>query len=89
MNSKQKRTLEAIFEEPARANIDWKDIENLLSALGADLTEGRGFRLRFALNGVRASFHRPHPRKESGRLMVRSVRRFFMEAGVKPNGDEK
>jgi hypothetical protein len=89
MNSKQKRTLDAIFEEPARANIDWKDIENLLSALGADLTEGRGSRLRVALNNVRASFHRPHPRKEAGRLMVRSVRRFLMEAGIELIGDAK
>ena len=89
MNSKHKKTLAAIFEEPARANIDWKDIENLLSGLGAELTEGRGSRLRVALNGVRASFHRPHPRKEAGKLMIKSVRRFFMEAGVEPEGDEK
>lgn len=89
MNSKHKKTLNAIFEEPARANIDWKDIENLLSGLGADLTEGRGSRVRVALNRARATFHRPHPRKEAGKLMIKSVRRFLMEAGVEPEGDEK
>ena len=89
MNSKQKKTLNAIFEDPTRANIDWKDIENLLSGLDAVLTEGRGSRLRVALKGMRASFHRPHPRKEAGKLMVKSVRKFLMEAGVEPEGDEK
>ena len=89
MNSKQKRTLTAIFEKPTRANIDWKDIESLLVGLGSDLAEGNGSRLRVALNGIRAVFHRPHPRNQVGKLMVESVRRFLKAAGVEPNGDEK
>ena len=89
MNNKQRKTLSAIFEEPARANIDWSDIENLLSALGTEISEGRGSRLRVALNGARAVFHRPHPRKEAGKLMVQSVRRFLQAAGFEAQGDEK
>ena len=89
MNNKQRKTLSAIFEEPARANIDWNDIENLLSALGAEISEGRGSRLRVSLNGARAVFHRPHPRKEAGKLIVRSVCRFLQEAGIEAQGDEK
>ena len=89
MNNKQRKTLSAIFEEPARANIDWSDIENLLSALGAEISEGKGSRLRVSLNGARAVFHRPHPRKEAGKLIVRSVCRFLQEAGIEAQGDEK
>ena len=78
------RTLAAIFADPVRANINWSDIESLLLYLGAQTTEGKGSRLRIALNGVRAVFHRPHPRKETDKGAVKSMRRFLTEAGVKP-----
>ena len=79
-----RKTLQAIFEDPARSNIAWADVEKLLLALGADLSEGRGSRVRVFLNGVRAVFHRPHPRKETDKGAVKSVRRFLTEAGFKP-----
>lgn len=60
----------------------WSDIESLLVALGAELNEGRGSRVRIYLNGVRAVFHRPHPEKETNKGAVISMRRFLLEAGV-------
>jgi hypothetical protein len=81
---RHQRILEAIYAEPTRASLAWQDIESLLLALGAELSEGSGSRLRVALHGVRAVFHRPHPAKEATKAMVRSVRRFLIEAGVKP-----
>jgi hypothetical protein len=84
MNPKHRRTLEAVFEEPVRANIAWRDIEALLVAAGAEISEGSGSRIRVVLRGVRAVFHRPHPRKETDKGAVRSVRRFLSDAGVKP-----
>ncbi len=84
MKSKHRKTLEKIFENPTRANILWTDIESLLIALGAEISEGQGSRVRIALNGVRAVFHRPHPRKETNKSAVKSMRRFLIEAGVEP-----
>ena len=84
MDSKHRKTLEAIFEKPERANILWLDIEALLVALGAEITDGNGSRRRVSLKGVRAVFHRPHPRKETDKGAVKSVRRFLEAAGVKP-----
>lgn len=84
MNQKQKQTLQWVFEKPTRSNVVWKDIESLLMALGAEISEGRGSRVRVALNEVRAVFHRPHPQKEADRGAVQSVRRFLEAAGVKP-----
>jgi len=78
------KTLQTLFEDPARSNIAWTVVEKLLLALGADLSEGRGSRARVYLNGVRAVFHRPHPRKETDKGAVKSVRRFLTEAGFKP-----
>jgi hypothetical protein len=84
VNAKHRRTLEAVFERPERADIAWRDIEGLLAALGGELSEGQGSRVRVALNGVRAVFHRPHPQKETNKAAVKSVRRFLLEAGIKP-----
>jgi hypothetical protein len=80
--AKKDRVLEALFTEPARANIAWDEIERLFVRLGAEVSEGSGSLVRVALNGVRAVFHRPHPEKEASRSVVRSVRRFLTEAGI-------
>jgi HicA toxin of bacterial toxin-antitoxin, len=84
MTQKHRRTLEAIFDDPVRAGILWRDIEGMLKAAGAEITEGAGSRVRVALNGVRAVVHRPHPQKETDKGAVRSMRRFLIEAGVTP-----
>ncbi len=83
MNKKQRRTLERIFEKPERSDISWNDIESLFIALGADVSEGRGSRVRVTLKDVRAVFHRPHPQRVTNKSTVRSVRRFLLETGVK------
>ena len=76
--------LQAIFETPTRANIEWRHIELLLKHVGATITEGRGSRVRVMLNDVDAVFHRPHPRKEASKGCVESVREFLEAAGVEP-----
>jgi len=76
------KTVRAVFSDPVRANLAWADIERMFVRLGADVSEGRGSRVRVALNGVRAVFHRPHPEKEATKPQVRSVRRFLIEAGI-------
>lgn len=84
MSNKHASTLAAIFADPVRGRIPWKSIDTMLLAYGAEITEGRGLRVRVALNGVRALFHRPDPRKEAVRGAVRPVRRFLSEAGIQP-----
>ena len=83
MNKKQRQTLARIFEQPVRPDIPWSDIEKLFRGLGADITEGKGSRIRVALQGIRAVFHRPHPERVTNQSTIRSVRRFLIEAGVK------
>lgn len=85
---KHQKTLEAIFDVPVRSSIAWKDIESMLVALGAEISEGNGSRVRIALKGVRAVFHRPHPQKETDKGAVVSMRRFLMEAGISPEEQE-
>jgi len=75
--------LESIFENPVRADVDWQKIEGLLKVLGAEVSEGRGSRVRIYLNGVRAVFQRPPPQGETDKGALKSIRRFLSEAGVK------
>ena len=51
-------------------------------AHGAEISEGSGSRVRIALNGVRAVFHRPHPQKETDRGAVAAMQRLLAEAGI-------
>ena len=84
MGPKHRRTLKAIFADPVRSNIAWRDIEAMLAAAGAEISEGSGSRGRIALNGVRAVFHRPHPQNDADKGAVKSMRRFLTQTGVTP-----
>jgi hypothetical protein len=83
MNSKHIKTIKLIFRHPVLSGTPWADIERLLIALGAEVTEGNGSRGRVALNGIRAVFHRPHPQKETDKGAVIPVRRLLTEAGYR------
>lgn len=82
VNRQHRQTLQAIYTAPT--TLEWRKIEALLIALGAVVVEGRGSRVRFELNGVVATFHRPHPAKEAKPYQVRDARRFLEQAGIKP-----
>ena len=84
MNGRQTKVLRAIFAEKAPASLEWSAIENLLVAVGCEVIEGKGSRVRFARDGVVATFHRPHPEKEAKRYQVRDARAFLEKLGVAP-----
>lgn len=84
MNSKQKRTLIAIYKDPVPASVAWKDIESLFVSLETEIIEGNGSRVRFHKDGVIASFHRPHPKKEAKPYQVKDARAFLKQLGVEP-----
>ena len=84
MNSKQRKTLIAVFANPVSASIAWADIESLLAGSGCEIIEGAGSRVRFAKSGVVAGFHRPHPAKEAKRYQVCDARDYLTKLGVMP-----
>jgi len=86
VNKKQRQTLAKLFENPERSDIPWDDIESLFGALGAQISQGKGSRIRVALGKTKAVFHRPHPQPETNKPTVCSVRRFLVEAGVNSDG---
>ncbi|MCY4114530.1 MAG: type II toxin-antitoxin system HicA family toxin [Chloroflexi bacterium] len=88
MRRRHRRTLAAIFKRPTQAGIRWADIESLLQACGADIEERAGSRVAVELNDVVAIFHRPHPRPQTDKGAVASVRRFLVAAGIDKEADE-
>ncbi len=84
MNRAHRRTLEAIFAAPIPTTLEWRKIEALLVSLGARVIEGQGSRVRFELNNIVATFHRPHPHKEAKSYQIRDAKLFLEQAGIKP-----
>jgi hypothetical protein len=84
MNSKQRKTLAAVFANPTLKNIIWADIELLLISAGCELIEGNGSRVAFKFNQLRVDFHRPHPGKEAKPYQVKAASAFLIQIGVAP-----
>lgn len=82
MNKKHLKTWDKLWHDPVLSGIVWADIEAMLAALGAEISEGNGSRVRIKLNGVRAVFHRPHPENTTDKGAVKSMRSFLQEAGI-------
>jgi HicA toxin of bacterial toxin-antitoxin, len=87
LNNKQKKTLLDIFTNPLKSDILWKNIESLFLALGGEVSQGRGSRVRVLLNGVRAVFHQPHPQREAPKGTIKGVRDFLESAGISDGSD--
>ncbi len=84
MNRTHRKTLELIFGKPVPAGLKWQRIESLFLAVGAQIVEGKGSRVRFECKGVVGAFHRPHPRKDAKPYQVRDARKFLEQIGVRP-----
>lgn len=84
MNATHRRTLTAVFADPVSKSLEWRRIEALLVAVGCQVIEGNGSRVRFEKEGIIATFHRPHPSKEAKPYQVRDARQFLENIGEKP-----
>jgi len=84
MNTKHRKTLEVIYSKPTSATLEWAKLEALLIAVGCQVVEGRGSRVRFVHGQHVGTFHRPHPAKEAKPYQVEDARTFLELIGVKP-----
>ncbi len=82
MNSKNRKTLKAIFSNLVNGNIEWRKIESLFLSLGAVRAGRAGSAVSFVLNDVRVDFHRPHPDKGALGYRVKDARKFLEQAGI-------
>ena len=84
MKAKHAQTLERIFSRPVSGSVRWSNAEALLLALGAEIVEAAGSRIRvFLFNEVRV-FHRPHPSPDMDKGAVAALRKCLEANGVTP-----
>lgn len=84
MNTKNRKTLAAIFVRPTSAAIVFADIEALIKSLGGSVEEREGSRVRIELEGECWRCHRPHPGKEAKRYQVEEARQLLERVGILP-----
>ena len=71
-----------IRHDPIKSDILWPDVVSLVKALGGKVKPAGGSAVVMKLNGIRASFHRPHPGDQTSKGAIKSLRSFFERAGI-------
>ncbi|HJV24798.1 MAG TPA: type II toxin-antitoxin system HicA family toxin [Aromatoleum sp.] len=88
MSHKHINLLRTIFQDPISANIHWREVESLLTHLGATIEPAHGARFRVVLNRMEGFLHHPHHGSECGRQDIKQLREFLAHAGVTPSSYE-
>ncbi|WP_407079462.1 type II toxin-antitoxin system HicA family toxin [Candidatus Regiella insecticola] len=82
VRKKQAEILKKVLRKPPPSNIKWADIESLIVALGGEVKQSSGSRVRFLLNGSIARFHRPHPSPDTDKGALVSLREWLESIGI-------
>jgi hypothetical protein len=80
VNHHDRKILHAFFVHPISTNIDFKDAEHALTALGAELDAKSGNRVEVTLHGQKITLHRNH--HSLTKDDVAQVRKFLEGCGV-------
>ena len=84
MRHKYESLLHTIFEGHVRGNVHWREVESMLTPLGARVEPHHGASFRVVLNGVEGFIHRPHNSPTCTKQELRHVRDNLAAAGVSP-----
>jgi len=82
MSHKHESLLRSIFEGPVSGNVHWREVESMLTHLGAKVEPHHGANFRVVLNGVEGFIHRPHNSNTCSKQELRHVRDYLVSAGV-------
>jgi hypothetical protein len=82
MSHKHETLLRSIFGGPVSGNIHWREVESMLTHLGARVEPHHGASFRVVLNGVEGFLHRPHNSNTCSKQELRHVREYLASAGV-------
>jgi hypothetical protein len=85
VSHKHEQLVRAIFHDPVSGNIHWREIESLLSHLGASIEPLSGARIRVMLNRAEGILHRPHHGNTLGRQDIQHLREYLARARVTPS----
>ena len=80
MNHHQRKILHAIFAHPINANLDLKDVTNMLAGLGAEIDAKSKSRIGITLNGQTTILHLTHHSLLKTEVM--QIRKFLESCGI-------
>ena len=84
MSHKHEHLLRSIFDGPVSGNVHWREVESMLTHLGAKVDPHHGAIFRVELNGVEGFLHHPHHSNTCSKQELRHVRDYLISAGVDP-----
>lgn len=82
MSHKYLHLLQAIYHDPVSANIHWREVESLLTHLGATVESSHGARFRVLLNRQEFFLHHPHNSTTCSKQDIKHLRECLARAGV-------
>ncbi len=80
MNHHQRKVLQAIFAHPLAANLEMKDVVNVLNGLGAEIDAKTKSRIGVTLNGQTTILHLTHHSLLKAEVM--QIRKFLESCGI-------
>ncbi len=80
MNHHQRKVLHAIFAHPVNANLDLKDVTNVLTGLGAEIDTRTKSRIEVKLNGQSTFLHLTTHSLMKAEVM--QIRKFLESCGI-------
>jgi hypothetical protein len=83
LNNHHRDTLRKLFEHPPSHNIEWREIESLLEAVGTMTKEANG-KIVVSVGPETEVMHPPHG-KDVDRQMIVDLRRMLENAGYSPD----
>ena len=88
MSHRHANMIRLIFQDPPSGNVHWRDVESLLTHVGAALERISGARIRVRLNRMEGVLHRPHHSNVLTIAALMHLREFLARAGVTPSSYE-
>lgn len=85
MNHKHRATLHALFSHPISNNIDPKEVQSMIEAIGGEVSHGGHGHLIIHLNGSAHGFHDSHHSLSTDE--VSAIKKFLTNAGIDPVRD--
>ena len=82
MSNKHLHLLQNIYHDPPSSNIHWREVESLLTHLGATIESAHGARFRIVLNRIEVFLHHPHNSATCPKQEIKQLREFLARAGV-------
>lgn len=83
LNNHHRDTARRLFEHPPDRNIEWREVESLLEAVGTVTKEPDG-KIVVSVGSETEVFHPPHG-KDVGPEMIVDLRRMLKNAGYSPD----